>query len=67
MFLLFKGLESHYIEQLVYDKLSTLLANASVVGRENNGCPIASKSLAKAKENAIIETFVYRKCRLNAV
>jgi hypothetical protein len=48
MFLLFKGLVSHYIVQLVCDKLSTLLANTSILGRGNNGGRIASESLTKA-------------------
>lgn len=48
MFLLFKRLESHYIEQRVCDKLSTLLANTSIVGRGNNGSLIVFESLTKA-------------------
>lgn len=48
MFLLFKESESHYIEQRVCNKLSTLLANTSIVGRENNGCLIASEWLTQA-------------------
>jgi hypothetical protein len=43
-----KGLESHYIQQRFCDKLSTLLANTSIVGRVNNGRRIASELLTKA-------------------
>jgi len=45
--LLFKGLEIHYIGQRVCDKLPTLLANTSIVGRGNNGGRIESESLTK--------------------
>jgi len=56
--LLFKGLESRYIEQLVCDKLSTLLANTSIVGGGNNGVCIASGSLTNALREGNNKDFI---------